>query len=549
MSRGLNATFDYLTKTKNKKTVDVLVAGMDCRHKPSRNRAIQSLLERLDPRGHAEVFRRLPKMGKKGRSLVQKRCKRLVNVVSSTLEKGDHKAAAEACDAVLTFRLYDVLPALLTAVGKEDGPEADLAAKTTLGLAELLYSELSGADDRPRRQDIENVRSQMTSALEDAARKYFKHQRLEVVEAFLLIAKPSNITLRNLLRSPEEAAHRAVLEVLEKSTHGGVIRLLLGFLDDPQMPRHVMCILCSRSDPKFVENLLGRACPGQVRAKAYSETLNRFASVAWAKPRHQTLVGLDGECQNAAVELLMATSVEREKILDVIEYLLADGKDEGRRAAATALAELSGPRADKIAVKSLNDHDAEIRAHILKQLRPRRIPGAMTFLIRMVDNAPEPVRAALHETLPEFSFPQFIANFDSLPDNLQQLSGHLVRQIDNDTPQLLSAELGVLSPVRRRRAVNAALAMGLVRQVEDQIVPLLSDSDHIVRIAAAQALAQCETMASWEGLRDALFDRSVLVQEAAEQSLLQISQSLLKGPEEEDEDQNDESLQTNAYVT
>ena len=50
-----------------------------------------------------------------------------------------------------------------------------------------------------------------------------------------------------------------------------------------------------------------------------------------------------------------------------------------------------------------------------------------------------------------------------------------------------------------------------------------------IRIEAAKALAACNTMPCWEALRDALLDRSVLVQEAAEQSLDQIGRSLVQG--------------------
>lgn len=536
MSRGLNATFGFLARTENKKAVEILIAGMDCRHKPSLTRSVRAILERRDSEGHAEVFRRLPKLDEKCHEYVSERAKRLVNVVSETLERGDHKAAVEACNAIMKFKLYEVLPGLLATAEKQGGAESDLAAETVLKLAELFYGELSGADDRPRRKDIENVRRQMTSSLEDAARRYFKHQRLEIVEAFMLVAKSSNVTLRNLLRSPEEAAHAAVVEVFTKSEQGGVIRLLLGFLEDPQMPRSALRVMCARSDARFVTNLLQRACCGQTCGKLYAETLKRFDDIAWAQAGNALLCELDEDDQGNAVALLAASSVDRDRVLDVIEYLLAQGKPLGRRTAAKALADFPGPRADALAVRSLSDADAEVRANIVTQLRPRQIPGAMTLLVRMVDNAAEPVRVALGEALPEFSFRQFMMNFDSLPESLQQFSGHLVRRIDTGVAARLMAELGLLSPVRRRRAVNAAAALGLVRELEEQILPLMSDEDHMVRLATAQALADCETETSWESLRDALFDRSVVVQEAAEQSLLQICRSLQRVREDEEED-------------
>ena len=115
MSHGLNATFGFLTKTENKKAVEILVAGMDCQHKPSRTRSVQTILERRNPEGHAEVFRRLSKLDEKCHSYIKERAKRLVSVVSQTLEQGDRKAAVEACDAIVEFRLYDMLPGSKTA--------------------------------------------------------------------------------------------------------------------------------------------------------------------------------------------------------------------------------------------------------------------------------------------------------------------------------------------------------------------------------------------------------------------------------------------------
>ena len=113
-----------------------------------------------------------------------------------------------------------------------------------------------------------------------------------------------------------------------------------------------------------------------------------------------------------------------------------------------------------------------------------------------------------------------------MPAELLPTTGHLVSKIDPDPAPRLAAEMEHLSPVRRRRAVLAAGAMGLIRGLEPSVIELLSDEDHMVRIAAAKTLADCDTMPSWEALRDALLDRSVIVREAAESSLHQICHSL-----------------------
>ena len=537
MSTGPDATYEFLSKTENKAANEVLVAGLDCPDRPTRDRALTAIMNRLDPEGHREVFRRLATFDEESRSIILKRSQRLVSVADAALKDPKPKACAAACEAILSFKLYDGFSGLLAVLTDENNPNTELAAKATLKLAQAFYKELSTSANQPRIKDLDNIRSRVTTSLEEGARKFFKHQRAEVVEAFLLVAKQQNATLRQLLRSPEDSSHQVLLEVLSTSQRGGVMRLLLSFLDDPQMPLPIVRLLTGRCDRKFVTHLLGKVNPKSTsKSRTYVETLSRFESVAWAKPGHELLESLDDRGQDAAVRLLMATSIERDELLDTIEYLLLHGTPGGRRAAAKALAEFDGSRADTLAIRAINDKDPEVRAHLIRQLRPREIPGAMSLLIRMVDSSQEIICEALREAMPEFSFRQFMVTFDSLPEKSQLIGGHLVRQIDPDAASLLAAEMGVLSPVRRRRAVSAAVAMGLSRELEEALIPLVSDSDHMVRAVAAEALSQSESVVTWEALRDALLDRSVIVQEAAEQSLMQISQTLMASLRKEQEE-------------
>ena len=51
-----------------------------------------------------------------------------------------------------------------------------------------------------------------------------------------LLASRDNVVLKQILQNPHHAAFLAVIDVLTKSQRGGVIRLLLSFLDDPHVP-------------------------------------------------------------------------------------------------------------------------------------------------------------------------------------------------------------------------------------------------------------------------------------------------------------------------
>ena len=146
--------------------------------------------------------------------------------------------------------------------------------------------------------------------------------------------------------------------------------------------------------------------------------------------------------------------------------------------------------------------------------------------------------------MPEFSLRQFLTNFDELPEDMQPITGHLVRKLDPEVILALDEEMKTRSPVRRRRGALAAGAMGLVRdskETEQRVRSLLNDEDHVVRAAAATVLAGAKTVDTWEALRDAMFDRSVIVQEAAEQSLQEISRFLIEHSESEEDEADSES--------
>jgi len=534
MNAGLQETFQILTKTENEAAVDVLAAGLDCPHKAIRDRSLQALLTRSSPRGHQEIFRRLAKLDKRCRAIISERPERLMRAAGAALESMDGATCATALKGIVSFRLYDTIPALVARLNQKDIPNLDLISGTILKLTERFYSELSDPKKRSKRNDLENVRRRITSALEVAVARFDTHRRREPLEAFLLVAKQQNVTLRRFLREPRARSREALVDVMSHSTQGGVIRLLLGFLEDPRLPNAVKSVLATRTDVKFIENLLQKTGPRP--SGSVAKTLARIDSIAWASPKHPVFQELDGAGQYNAVQLLMATSMDRGELFEVLRFLLAGGKPGGRRGAAQRLAEFDGAEADALVVKTLEDEDPGVRAHLIRQIRSRQIRGAMSLLIGLVGSPQEEVREALREAMPEFTYRQFVTNFETMPDELLPTAGHLVRKIDTDVRPRLIEDLESRSRLVRRRAVLAAGAMGLVGELEPSIIERLSDEDHMVRVAAASILAECETMPSWEALRDAMFDRSAAVQEAAEKSLMQISQSLQVEIEEEEEE-------------
>ncbi|MEE9602456.1 MAG: hypothetical protein V3V75_04060, partial [Thermoguttaceae bacterium] len=86
---------------------------------------------------------------------------------------------------------------------------------------------------------------------------------------------------------------------------------------------------------------------------------------------------------------------------------------------------------------------------------------------------------------------------------------------------LLREEMASPMRSRRIRSIAIAEAMGLVVQLEDALVILAADEDHLVRLEAVTLLAQCSGVLGRRALESALNDRSVPVREAARRSLFQ----------------------------
>ena len=536
MKSGLQKTFQFLKKTENEAAVEVLTQGLDSKLDAVRAESLRVLLERRSPAGHRAIFSRLPKFDESDRNIVAERPDRMARVVSEALKTADKATCTNAFKAILTFRLYDVLPALTAVLKTPDSPLYAPATRIIQELTEAFYLELSGHDRPEMHRDYDTLRKRLTGTLEEAVGSYSIHESQEVLEAFLMLAKPQSVVLRRILQSPDETVHVPLVEAMKTSQRGGVLRLLLAFLEDPQMPNVARNILTSREDTKFLENMAKHVGPKP--KKAILETLTTFKSIAWARPGAPVFETLDDDCQESLVAILVHSALPRPEMLETLGHVLVHGKPGGRRAAAKAIESFREEKATEFVRAAANDNDPEVLAAILPQLRVRKVPDALSLLIRMVDSPHEEVRAALGKAMPEFTFRQFMTNFDSMPEALLPTTGHLVRKIDLKAKAELTAELQGLSPVRRRRAVQATAAMGVVRTLEQAIIARLSDDDHMVRIAAAKALAECDTMPSWEALRDAMLDKSVIVQEAAEASLTQISQSLTKNlVQEEGEEQ------------
>lgn len=522
MTSGLDITLRLLAQTKNEAAAAVLIPALDSAHAEIQEGALRALLDRHSDAGSREIVRRLHLIDASWEAIISEHQGRMTRALRDAVLATQPQLCANGCRGVLWFREYDLLPALVTAAEDESNPNRQLAATTLLKLAELLYEELAAPRDYRNRRDPQLVRQHVLGNLEQAVRHYPKHRIGEVIEAFLLLVHRDNLTLKQILLDPLDPCYRPVIDVLTHGERGGVIRLILSFLDDPRMPSSAVTILAHRSDARFVECLVQKI--GAEPSPAVAANLKRIENVAWLQSEPAVLDRLDEAGQYAAVQLAMRSGMNRRVVFKMIDYLMQHGNVGGRKAASAALEQFSGAEANAVCLHALDDPSPEVQSNALRQLRARGIPGALTRLVEMVESPHESVRRAVRESLAEFNFKRYLAAYDMLEDEVRRSTGTMVRKIDPEATAQLQEEILAKSRNRRLRAIAVAVSMGAVPDVERQIIERLTDEDHVVRTEAARALGTCNTPGAWQALADACSDRSVAVQEAAEESLFQLQE-------------------------
>ena len=517
MVGALTTTLQTLASTENEAAVGLLLAALDSPQRPIQEGALRALLSRRSARAEAAVLMRWQSLSTYYRSLVAERTGWIAGAIRDAIASRDAHRFTCACSAAIATHDYDLIPSLVTIVQDKAHPHVVQAAETVLELAELLYEELAGPRDYRIRRDPQLQRAHVLVSLEKGVGTFAQHGRSELLEAFLLLANRDNAALKRTLQSPSDSNFAPLIEILTHNSRPGVVRLVLNYLDDPHAPLAVLQALARRQEITFLRQLFRRI--GNEPSQAVKMNMKRIESIAWVSENIAVLASLGDNEQPGAVQLASCSGIPRRQAFEVIAFVLNFGTVAGRRAAALALGEFSGPDADELALATLADDDAQVRANIIRQLRLRSTPGALTHLLKLVDSPHQIEREAAQSCLEEFHFARYIAAFDGLSDEVRRSTGTLVKKIDSQTLPLLVAELESPARNRRKRGLEVAIAIDAVEQLHDAVAAILGDEDQFLRLEAVRALASCDSPSSRQALREALLDSCPLVQQAAERAL------------------------------
>lgn len=518
---GLDLTFRTLARSENQTATQLLVAGLDCSSRTVQEKSVDSLLERRDLEGHLALLTRWPELGEYLRQRVCQKGDRLSGALKVALESADHGLFQNACQVAVAVREYSAIVPLVHAAQAPDEQRARIAAQTVLDLAEALYDELAAPRDYRERRDPQRVRQHVTGCLELALARSSSPVSAEIVEAFLLLANPDNSLLRRILEDASQSHHRLVRQVFERSPRAGVFRLLLRYIET-SAPSAVLEVIAKRNDVPFLKRL-ARVFSADL-TEAVRRNLRRIERFAWfADPG--SLFALTDQEQAALVTAARNCGAPVDELIAFYRRILECAQPAAQRAAVAALADIPGPEADRLVIAALDSTAPDVQAEAIRQIRPRSIPNGLELLLTFVDCPHPQVRAALRESLVEFNALRYLHAFEMLSEEARATVGVLVRKLDVNAIDTLRTELTSPSRMRRLRGLQAAIAMEAAKELQTEILELLEDEDHIIRTEAARALGQARGSHVVRALHDALHDRSVAVQAAAQEALQIMMQS------------------------
>jgi HEAT repeat protein len=526
LNNGFHKTARVLATSRNRAVVPIILAAAKSTSSDVRSSALRAAIRRRDSATHTELIGCFSQLDEADRIAVCTAHRQLPHHAAPALKAailtGDEHHCANACNMIVAAGDFDMLRTLVSVAENKRHHSSGEALAAITGLVDRLFQDLAlwaGGIRLDGDHDPSFVRHHVLNTFEQSLGQFVRHQRLEILDAFLLLTPVDNPTFLKILRDPRHACHAATIQNLTLSQDSGVMERLIDLLRDTDTPPAALQIIAARRDPQFLNILLHELRhPVPIRVL---HNMKRLKSVAWLESERSHVLDLGGRAQAAAVELAAASDISRESLLAFLANVLQNGLAEGRRASCQALSRFMMPDADQLVFAALNDPDASVQAAAIRQLRARRMPNSLGQLAKFLDSTSAEVRHAARSSLAEFNFIRYRAMFDLLDDEAARSTGALVRKVDNSACQKLIEDLNSPSISARLRGIEMAIAMSAADDVEAQLIELTNHENVAIRKEAILALAHCTHAECDAVLEAASKDRNGTIADAARQSLKQ----------------------------
>ena len=524
----LALTFECLATTENGHALDILIPALDSDQPRVRTLATTALLRRRSTRGHMELVRRLERLAPEMRSAVARHSAGLETSLRQCLMHGDAELRTNALSIVAWIHDYNHMPGLLNLLEDRNNLQKQAVVEVIRELIAHLYDQLhhtsEGTAASAPVRDAERIRDQVIAALENSCNRFETHGCEVVLESLLALAGIEHFALKKLLRQPGHPLREFAERLLLTSTHPGVMSKVTDFMGLNYPPAIALQAIQHRSDPEFIAHLL-RWLPRRL-SPAQQLNYKQITSLTWLQEPASHLELIPPALQKRLVTFVRQTGITARDQRTAIDWIVKFGVPEARQAATDVLSSAHDDAVQEIVIGGLSSEEPEVQAWATTQLRARGVPQAFSLLIERLDSPLPEVRDAARAELGDFNLKRVLELYDHLEPTTCILAGKLMQKIDPDSLHQLRLEMTNTMRTKRIRAVQAAVAIGVQKQVAGTLIELLQDEDAVVRRTAIEILGTVPAPEVLQALQPALDDPSPRVRAAAEHSVQQITASL-----------------------
>jgi len=502
-------TFHWLKTTGNRAAGEVLVRATESPFPELRRAAVFVLMARKEASGHQLILDRIDPESEEWRGRLNSLPSPFLEYMRTVLVRGEPHLRSKACHFLLHTEQFEFVPFLANVLENRQCEPRIVIIDTLVELCRRLQHHLEESDNGPRAHHYGRVAEQLRRALLLAADRFPKHECREILDALLMLSEGNAGLVTAIINNRGHPARRPLLDILSRETGTHAMAVVCHFLYQSDPPEDILSIISRRSDLLFIRHFFSTV--GAQPDPVVKRNLKRFHQFRWLKDVPRLLPQLDEMEQQAIPPVVTHSRVPRDEALNAIGCILLEGKPAGRRAAAEVLADFHGAEANALTIRAMQDPDPSVQAAIIPQLRQRGIFGALPYIVSKLDSPHPVVRRAARKSLREFSFTRFLQVWDLLPPDVRKNTGMLVKRVDPRATLLLRAELLSSFRLRRLRALEVAQELELVPRLESSIISLLQDEDPAVRAEAAEALAQSDSVESYQALLEAADDVNTTV--------------------------------------
>lgn len=529
MSVSLATTFDLLTHSPNPVAETVLLHALEVPEEKVQAAAVSSLLARRSVRGCIEIVRRLHDFSPNIRGQLPGQVVPLSRAWRDCLLSSNEILRDNALDLIQVTHDYTAIGVLVELLDRIEPAGQKGIGMTISVLGDRLFEQLHAGHgsgnvrNSPQGapvamlRDGQRIRHLMLEQLEKAVGTYSRHHRPEVIEALLILGGAGNSHVRRLVFDSNDALRLAAIEILRTSVRPGLLTMIADSLGLNYPHPAVLSVVAHRSDAVFARHLLSNW--PHALTPFQQKNLREITHAAWLEPAALSAIDLPEELQGPLVEFVVASGLDDEKKLGILEWLVKFGSPEGRLAATDVLSQLESEKVQEVVLGSLAAPEPEVQAWATQQLRHWSIPNAMELLVKRLDSPLTEVQSAARAELGDFNLGRVLELFDRLDPRIYDSVAILLRKIDPEVIPKLKQELLHSIGRRRMRAARAALALNMHNEVEDALLTMAGDTDSLVRRTAAETLGAVATLEAGAVLELLAHDPSPRVREVAAAAL------------------------------